>query len=325
MQNHQNKVPFFEAVLIIGYGSRVINDVLPVLRACGLADDQILILRKSPSPAQEEHSSIKVFTRVSDILFHLPKNILMITCIPPDQLKLTLLPLLQMIKPKFLLIDTPVGHINNFLLQVSRRDNFPIAILEDVRPIPDFDFFLGIRQISKSEIFTIISFTNFLYEYHWVEFIRKLNLGKIHRFPLINRSAKIDLLFTLGRKSGFTIYKNRWAGYSSIKIMTATTVTSYTPSFTSRDRSQVQQQVLDQLGILSCSLGTSAIKDHFNSYKRIGLFTGINSLMQTRINLFPSLAQAIANEKIVNYKYGSIRRRLLDLLSIIYNKVNKHN
>ena len=205
-------------VVVVGAGTRVTRDVLPALSAAGFNYGAISIVRVRNVPI----SGYKIF----DNLDKLPSsvinsNTIFIVCVPPNFTKEVIEKIFKECTPLMILIDTPIANYNLYkqLCSYEKSNKTRIGVLEDVSTIPFF-FDATRQQIQKqNKFFRVLYLNNFLFSYHQVAFVKKLDLGCLF---LAFKISKWNLAVCGSKKFGISfflsVFRNDQLGQNLISV-----------------------------------------------------------------------------------------------------------
>ena len=132
----------------MGAGKRVRNDILPALKAIGISEKDLLIVRKNYATL-DDFPKIKVITDYKFLeLEDIAKNIILISSIPQSDTITALSKFLKIITPKAVLIDTPIFDIAKYVQAAMNEHGIEINILEDGGLIPWLNVFNQTKLVS---------------------------------------------------------------------------------------------------------------------------------------------------------------------------------
>lgn len=281
--------------LIFGAGHRVQSDVLPILTSLVTHDDISIVRRKSVSV--KDYSSIRTYTESDIHTLEYDNFDVIIFCLAPTELRKVLDAIANKLCGIDILVDTPV-----FLNKVMLRKLDKVCrlrVLEDNGLIPWIQQFR--KQIPNKGLFVVY---RALYFYHGLAFLGQLfrdrDIFFIRLFPKkFNRIITLMLVkpfllviwihFRNYRKSKLFWWHRKFNSLSSEYFIDKL---SFESTF-----NECRHKAAKVFDYENYDFSSSPLQNmHF--WKRAGLFTGLEALIKENINIFPTLDDAIANEKL---------------------------
>lgn len=276
-------------VLVIGAGKRVTGDIIPSLFASGYGIDDIVVWRIQ-NQKLATFPNIKVirgFDSIKETRFH--KDLIIISCAPPEDQFHTLNNICKIISPKTILIDTPVTFFN----EANKLNNYSlekIYVLEDSMLIP----YISKKSSTNYPFFTFVR--KALFEYHGSALLERYFDDELEPLVIMNK-INLKILRTKNKKN-FVI----WIGKRNYAKGRASFIHKLASEFQlskfSNDLGQIYLENLDKYvmnGISLSELCENPIK-YMNVWKRIGLFQGFKLLSQQKV-IFPSLDAMVRIEE----------------------------
>ena len=293
----------------MGAGKRVRNDILPALKAIGISEKDLLIVRKNYATL-DDFPKIKVITDYKFLEFeNIAKNIILISSIPQSDTIAALSRLLKIVTPKAVLIDTPIFDIAKYVQATMNEHGIEINILEDGGLIPWLNvfnqtklvrtrFFLSFRAFYLFH--GVSSFRNIIGEYkfggHSLLHGRILychNDKRRHILQIGSRNyANGRFFWIMNKKIVYLGAELKWA-----KIFSRITLKDIIPN----EYYLELYQIAKKFDLDADSLFENPIK-YMHEWKRIGLYLGLSDLLNGGEIVFHNLKIAISNELICGIK-----------------------
>lgn len=307
-------------VVIIGAGTRVSRDVLPALSAAGFKSGIINIVRVKSEPV----IGYKTFDNLDKLPNSVKKlNTIFIVCVPPSATKKVVEKIFFAFDPLMILIDTPIADYSFYkqLRSLEKSSKSRIGVLEDVYTIPFFFDALRQRIQNQNKYFRILLLNNFLFRYHSMAFIKKMDLGPLF---LAIKISKWNLAITGNKELGLSffisVFRNNYSHQNLISLF---------PKFQfllNESLDVFGVDILERLEIDRFALINQPYKDNFQSWKKIGLYFGFKAARENQ-NIFPTISEQFRNQVLSGYRYnGSFLKRLLKRLFVQFlNAVNEKN
>jgi hypothetical protein len=273
--------------VVLGAGRRVQEDVIPSLLACGLRQNEILIVRKKPSNLSQFPKIICINSLQDFDKTRLSRVTILISCLPSDIQGIYISQLSERFDFKTILVDTPVEGIFRVLNQ---------ELLDKIRVIEDAGIVFNLFQFSISRPNIILNYKGF-FDYHGVAILNSLTKPKLK--VIIRRIPKLNLRIYLAKKCICISIGQR--NYKKSFLFMADIVRFRRVNLADLQTSELR---LDELHYLASKLNID-MKSLFEKFpknalevKRLGLAFGLRQLFNQSIIIFPKMEEALMNEKL---------------------------
>jgi hypothetical protein len=274
-------------VVILGAGRRVQEDVIPSLLACGIGQNEILIVRKRPSKLLQFPKIICINSLQELDKNKLSRVSLLISCLPSDIQGIYISKLSQLFEFETILVDTPVEGILKVLNQ---------ELLEHIHVLEDAGVVFNLFHFSRTKPNLILNYRGF-FEYHGVAMFGSLTKAKLK--VIVRRIPKSNLRIYLAKKCICISIGQR--NYSKSFIFMADMARLRRIRLVELQTSDIR---LEELYYLASQLNIDMklLFDKFpkNSLevKRLGLAFGLRQFFIHGVTIFPKLDESLMNEEL---------------------------
>jgi len=274
-------------VVILGAGRRVQEDVIPSILACGIGQNEILIVRKRPSKLSQFPKIICINSLQELDKNKLSRVALLISCLPSDIQGIYISKLSQLFEFETILVDTPVEGI----LKVLNKE-----LLEHIHVLEDAGVVFNLFHFSRTKPNLILSYRGF-FEYHGVAMFGSLTKAKLR--VIVRRIPKLNLRIYLAKKCICISIGQR--NYSKSFLFMADIARLRRIRLVELQTSDIR---LEELYYLASQLNIDMklLFDKFpkNSLevKRLGLAFGLRQFFIHGVTIFPKLDESLMNEEL---------------------------
>jgi hypothetical protein len=284
-------------VLIFGAGKRVRTDVLPSFREIGILENLVLV-RKTDTKL-EEFPNIQIVTEDNFEKSRIREFYLIIFCVAPKTLDYLLKKYFNELRSMLILVDTPVISNSTILKDIDSISS--LRILEDNGLIPLRNFLSF--DLEKSKIIIIF---RALYYYHGMALLTSLFENSELRILRILPKFINQYLTLLKYRSGPFVIWFHFRNYQKSSIFWFTfqdkwqidNSTKKSREYVFRLEEQISSELMSKFRKLlnDREIIEKSITSNMLYWKRLGLFLGLERLIKSGDNVFPSLESALANE-----------------------------